>query len=335
MSVKVDVLYHLVLRLIRMLNAYCKVVPSVTHLVDIYAPVTINFNCLYRLWHTGRLLMLPLLRFFALCSLWLLAACANHAGMAVREEAAQPVPDTAEQCAQALAGKNRRQLGELNSADISLVNWNIHKGADQGWVKDLDFFGEGPSLMIFQEAALNGASLESVSADYHQSFAPGYQTRQALTGVMTLSTVQPITQCRLTNLEPWLRTPKATMITEYGLTDTDQTLLVINVHAINFALGVTDFRKQIEQAHIIIAAHSGPVLLSGDFNTWRDRRLSIVQEIAVSLGLATLKFDQDYRKRAFGQPLDHIYVRGLTVLEATTRKVSTSDHNPMSVRLRM
>ncbi|MDH3977659.1 MAG: endonuclease/exonuclease/phosphatase family protein [Gammaproteobacteria bacterium] len=279
--------------------------------------------------------MLPLPRFFVLCTLWLLAACTNHAGMVVRDYAAQPAPDTAEQCAQALADEDSRKFGELNSQYISLVNWNIHKGADQGWAKDLDMFGEDPSLMIFQEAALNGASLESVSADYHQSFAPGYQTRQALTGVMTLSSVRPITQCRLTSREPWLRTPKATMITEYGLTGTDQTLLVINVHAINFALGVADFSRQIEQAQVIIAAHSGPVLLSGDFNTWRNRRLSIVQEMAASLGLSTLKFDQDYRKRAFGQPLDHIYVRGLTVLEATTWKVSTSDHNPMSVRFRM
>jgi endonuclease/exonuclease/phosphatase (EEP) superfamily protein YafD len=46
-----------------------------------------------------------------------------------------------------------------------------------------------------------------------------------------------------------------------------------------------------------------------------------------------LNFDEDHRKRVFGQPLDHIYVRGLEVLEATTRDVDSSDHNPMSARL--
>jgi endonuclease/exonuclease/phosphatase (EEP) superfamily protein YafD len=53
------------------------------------------------------------------------------------------------------------------------------------------------------------------------------------------------------------------------------------------------------------------------------------------LNLITLAFDQDHRKRVFGQPLDHIYVRGLEVIEATTREVKSSDHNPMSARLQI
>ena len=37
----------------------------------------------------------------------------------------------------------------------------------------------------------------------------------------------------------------------------------------------------------------------------------------------------------FGNPLDHIYVRGLTLLDATTEKVESSDHNPLSAILRL
>jgi endonuclease/exonuclease/phosphatase (EEP) superfamily protein YafD len=48
-----------------------------------------------------------------------------------------------------------------------------------------------------------------------------------------------------------------------------------------------------------------------------------------------LSFDEDHRKRVFGHPLDHIYVRGLETIEATTTEVSSSDHNPMSARLQI
>jgi endonuclease/exonuclease/phosphatase (EEP) superfamily protein YafD len=46
-----------------------------------------------------------------------------------------------------------------------------------------------------------------------------------------------------------------------------------------------------------------------------------------------VEFDDDERKRVFGKPLDHVYVRGLDVRSATTHAIDTSDHNPMRVWL--
>jgi len=152
---------------------------------------------------------------------------------------------------------------------------------------------------------------------------------------MTVSAAQPLTQCTLVSREPWLRSPKVTMVSEYALTDTNETLLVVNVHSVNFTFGVRDFTRQIKEIEKVITEHHGPVLLSGDFNTWRFRRTAIVQQVAESLGLEKLDFDIDHRKRVFGQALDHIYVRGFEVMQATTSQVRTSDHNPMSVRLRL
>ena len=192
-----------------------------------------------------------------------------------------------------------------------------------------------PDLMIFQEASLNTNAWGVVASDQYRSFAPGYRTKRSVTGVMTVSAAQPLTQCNLVSLEPWLRSRKATLITEYGLTGTDQTLLVVNTHAVNFTFGVRVFQEQIRQLQSVMSEHPGPILLSGDFNTWRGRRSKILHEMAESLGLAMLDYDEDHRKRAFGQPLDHIYVRGLQVINATTRRVGSSDHNPMSVRLRL
>ena len=74
-------------------------------------------------------------------------------------------------------------------------------------------------------------------------------------------------------------------------------------------------------------------LLSGDFNTWHWRQWRILGDMASDHGLTTLKYAEDHRKRVFGQPLDHIYVRGLHVVDATTVSLDSSDHNPMSATL--
>ncbi len=240
-----------------------------------------------------------------------------------------------ESCARQLVGSNRSQNDELDSRDIRIVNWNIQKGRDSHWTADLATFTGESDLMIFQEASLNTAAWDVVASNHYRSFAPGYRTSRSVSGVITLSTAEPLTQCNLVSVEPWLRSPKATMITEYGLTDTDQTLLVVNIHAVNFTLGTTDFEEQIRRALSVIEEHLGPILLSGDFNTWHRRRSKILHAMAESSGLVPLDYDEDHRKRAFGQPLDHVYVRGLHVIEATTTRVRSSDHNPMSVRVRL
>lgn len=244
----------------------------------------------------------------------------------------QTVPDS---CAAQLGGSRQSQHDELDSSHIQMVNWNIRRGSDPEWTTDLATIKGEHDLMIFQEASLNTDAWGLVAADQYRSFAPGYRTRRSMTGVMTVSVAEPLTQCNLVSLEPWLRTPKATIITEYGLTGTDQTLLVVNIHAVNFTFGVRDFQAQIQQAQSVMSEHPGPILLSGDFNTWRWRRSEILHEAAESLGLAMLDYDEDHRKRAFGWPLDHIYVRGLHVIDATTQVVGSSDHNPMSVRFRL
>ena len=238
-------------------------------------------------------------------------------------------------CSRQLVGSNRPQHSELDSGDIRFVNWNIQKGGDPQWTTDLATFQGDPDLMVLQEVPLNSNSRGMVPADQYYSFSPGYRTSRSLTGVMTVSAAKPLTQCNLVSVEPWIRSPKATVITEYGLTNTDQTLLVVNIHAVNFTFGTRDFHKQIRQALSVLNNHAGPILLSGDFNTWHWRRSETLKEMTDSLGLEMLDYDEDHRKRFLGQPLDHIYVRGLEVLEATTRQVNSSDHNPMSVHLRL
>ena len=190
-------------------------------------------------------------------------------------------------------------------------------------------------LVLIQEARLEQQPVEVLERAQYWSFAPGYKTAAASTGVMTLSNTTPLTHCYLTDREPWLRSPKAISITEFELAATDETLAVVNVHAVNFTIGVADFQKQIAKIEAALEAHRGPVILAGDFNTWRNGRLTVLREIAERLRLDELSFDIDNRVTPFGSVVDRIFVRGLYAIDASTQIVESSDHNPMSVTLSM
>jgi endonuclease/exonuclease/phosphatase (EEP) superfamily protein YafD len=222
---------------------------------------------------------------------------------------------------------------ELNPNAIELLNWNIQKGQDPDWGDKLYALGRSANIITLQEAPLVNPGWEDHVADQFHAFAPGVETRQSPTGVMTASTAVPLVQCNLSSREPLLLTPKATIVTEYALAGRDETLLVINIHAVNFSLGMRAFVEQLGIAAAVLERHAGPVIFSGDFNTWRQARFDFVQEMIAAHGLTAVAFEIDERKRAFGIALDHVYIRGLKVNAAETYDTDTSDHNPMRVWL--
>ena len=272
-------------------------------------------------------------RLAASSALLLLASCTTQPAAPVRVTAV-PGPDTAA-CIADLAADRAAGSGALDSRNISVVNWNIQKGRNTEWVRDLDAIGARPDLLILQEASVRTDVWRELVPGHHESFAEGFGPDWSPSGVMTVSAAAPLTECELVAHEPWFGTRKATLVTEYALSGTDRTLLVVNIHGINFALGISDLKNQFAQAQAVIAAHDGPVVFSGDFNTWRSQRAKALEGMLAELGLTALDFDVDHRKRFFGWALDHIYVRGLYSEFATTLQSDASDHNPMTVRLRL
>lgn len=241
-------------------------------------------------------------------------------------------------CRDSLAQAKEGITAELDAKNIRLFNWNIQKERNQNWREDMDALSGDKDLVLVQEASLRHDTVNDIDSSKHWSFAPGYSLDGEMTGVMTLSSVKALTQCSFVNMEPLLRTPKATSITEYALSATDQTLVVVNIHAVNFSMGTGAYRQQFEQVREALRDHEGPIILSGDLNTWRKKREQIVEDIAASLGLSSVRFgaaDADRRVKVFGHVLDHIYVRGLSALDTNTKAVETSDHNPMSATLSM
>ena len=246
-----------------------------------------------------------------------------------------PTANGVEECRELMAADITSSGAELDSGNIRLLNWNIQKQRNTNSAADLNELANDKDLVLIQEASLREETINDVDSSKHWSFAPGYLLDGEVTGVMTLSSIKPLTQCSFVTLEPILRTPKATSITEYALSETDMTLAVVNMHVVNFSLGLKAFREQIENVQHVLASHDGPVILSGDFNTWRRQRMLILEQMTEDLGLNPVDFGDDQRVRLMGNLLDHLFVRGLSATDATTEVVSSSDHNPMSAILAM
>lgn len=221
----------------------------------------------------------------------------------------------------------------LDPAHITLLNWNIAKGKYKGWESDFRKLGQSIDLALLQEAKLEYNMHEMFDGQCSWAFAPGFTRPDHSTGVMTLCVADTINDQQHSHREPWTRIPKAALVTEYRLADSDLTLMVANVHAINFTAGVRSFKRQLYSVLDELLHHQGPIIFAGDFNTWRHKRLVIVDDIIQILGLEVVKFSGDRRKQAFGLALDHIFVRGLTETYSEVAPVRSSDHNPMIVTL--
>ena len=221
----------------------------------------------------------------------------------------------------------------LNPEDIGLFVWNIHKNKHADALDDLAAMAGDMDLVLLQEASLINPPQDRLQGVEYWSFAPGYRTTESLTGVMTLSSIQPLVHCFMRDQEPWLRSPKAISVTEFALFGLQQTLAVVNIHGVNFTIGVSDFEQQLAKIRMVIENHDGPVIVAGDFNTWNDKRVERLDRMSAELGMTELTFAIDNRIMPFAHTVDRILVRGLQVIDATTEVVDSSDHNPLVVRL--
>ena len=227
-------------------------------------------------------------------------------------------------------------VAALDSNGFSLLSWNIQKGMRYGWEEDFRRLSYHKDLLIIQEAYLTDTMIRLLQEMYHHwDLALSFEYRDNKTGVLTASKVESSFLCTFRNKEPLTRIPKTILITRYPLSDGNQVLMVANVHLINYTLTVSHFRVQLEQLEKILSKHQGPLIVSGDFNTWTDERMAIVDTIASRLNLKAANFSENYRTTVFGHNVDHIYYRGLELIKALTVKITTSDHNPLIVKFRL
>lgn len=224
----------------------------------------------------------------------------------------------------------------LSPEHISLLSWNIFKQSRNNWLSDFQQLSHERDLLILQEAYMDeslGAVL-SISP-YHWLMTTAFYYKDNASGVLTASRNPATKHCALYTKEPLIKTPKSILLSIYPITGTEQTLLVANVHGINFSLGLKSYRDQFETLGEIIQNHSGPLILAGDFNNWRENRQAILDELSQELSLQRVDYESHHRITIFGNPVDHVYYRGLELVDASSPYVSSSDHNPLLVTFKL
>lgn len=224
----------------------------------------------------------------------------------------------------------------LDPDSFRLLNWNVLKGSRQGWGEDFQRLSRGSDIVALQEAQLHETFYAGLEAsELHWDLTTAFHLDGVETGVLTGSGVKPGGSCTLRANEPLIRIPKTALVTEYQIQGTDETLLVANIHMINFSFSTREYRQQISRLIKVIRHHDGPMIITGDFNTWSQKRMNIINGMTTRLGLSAVEYDNDHRLTVFGNPVDHVYFRGLETLHANTENVESSDHNPMMVTFRM
>ena len=225
---------------------------------------------------------------------------------------------------------------ELDSSGFSLLNWNMLKGMREGWMADFQRLSHDRDLLTIQEAYLtHDLRMVLQSNQYNWDLAAAFELDDIKAGVLTASKVKPDFLYTFRTEEPLITIPKTVLITRYPMTKTDRSLLVANIHSINFSLSIEEFRDQLQRMDQILTRHQGPLIISGDFNTWSDERMALVTSVTKNLGLKAVIFGENKRTTIFGHDIDHIYYRGLEPVEAIVTPVTTSDHNPMLVTFRL
>jgi len=222
----------------------------------------------------------------------------------------------------------------LNPDEINLLIWNTHKGQGAGWLEEFAALSAGQDLIVLQEAYLrDGLRDLLLRRMLSWNLATTFTRYQIETGVMTVSQVTPESACVQRTMEPLLSLPKSTLISRFPIEGSSETLLVGNIHAINFSLGTAAFRSQLNRLAAMLDEHDGPMIVAGDFNNWNQTRSNVLDHVLVETrSLQKVTFDDKSPREIFGRPVDHVYYRGLTLLASEVLETDTSDHDPIWVR---
>ena len=213
---------------------------------------------------------------------------------------------------------------KLAASRFHLITWNVHKGQDTGWQEDLERLSKRADFVLLQEATQH----QNLSTFSTALFVSSFSFKDLLSGVKTFTQTQPEWYCGGGVAEPIIQIPKVASIMNLPL-EKGNSLLIINVHLINFEWGISAYQVQLEQLFSFVENHQGPIIMAGDFNAWNEERLNLVNSLIKKYGLNSVALSQDERVRFLGYPLDYIFMRGVKVVSATSEVVTSSDHNPL------
>ncbi|CAJ0992736.1 endonuclease/exonuclease/phosphatase family protein [Pantoea sp. Nvir] len=218
-----------------------------------------------------------------------------------------------------------------NANNLKVLIWNIFKQQRSDWMSVLQGFGKDAHLMLLQEAQTTPELVHFATSNYLTADqVPAFVLPQHPSGVMTLASAYPVYCYPLREREPLLRLAKSALVTAYTL-PTGAMLMVVNIHAINFSLGIDVYSKQLGPIGEQILHHKGPVIMAGDFNAWNRHRIHVLYRFMSEMAIKEVRFIHDHRRKMFGLPLDFVFYRDISVNNASVLVTQASDHNPLLV----
>ena len=215
---------------------------------------------------------------------------------------------------------------------FGMLCWNVHKNnCKNSLFKDyLEEYENRCDFLLFQEANFRDDKHFTLP---HYAFdaAANLEFRGEFYGVLTASSVESTkSQAYLSEGKESLVGPhKSLLVAHYPFAD-GSTLLILNIHAINFRENQR-FNRELERFLELMQNYNGKMIVAGDFNTWNKKRMSKLHELREKLGLKMVPFKQgDDVKSFMGKHLDFIFYRGVELIDYSADKEhGLSDHNPL------
>ena len=222
---------------------------------------------------------------------------------------------------------------------FGLLCWNVYKNNQnnprfQQFIQS-ESHKRNVDFMLFQEAGFQDDHTFELP---HFSYdgAANLEFRKKFYGVLTASRVESRNaKAYLSEGRESLFGPHKSLLQSYYSFEDGSSLLILNVHAINFRENQR-YSKELERFLYLLKEHNGPMILAGDFNSWNRKRMEKLQKITQELSLTAVDFRKTGKVKSFlGKELDFIFYRDLELLEAEVMNDhKLSDHNPLFVRFK-
>lgn len=216
--------------------------------------------------------------------------------------------------------------------EFGILCWNVYKNNTKHhhFKKYLQVHEEKTDFMLFQEAHFKDNTAFTLP-EYSFDAAANLEVRGEFYGVLSASKTQAKdAQAYLSEGRESLVGPhKSLLVSSYGFED-GSTLLIVNVHAINFREN-RRYSKELERFLALLRLYKGALIIAGDFNTWNKRRMQKLASAIENLGLKAVPFKSEHKVKSFwGNHLDFIFYRDIDLLDySVDADHCLSDHNPL------
>lgn len=207
-------------------------------------------------------------------------------------------------------------LPTLNSTKLSILSWNIYKGRKTDYRKAFAAMAKGRDLIMLSEATTGSPVSDSFKAitGWEWHLAASFNMKNDIAaGTVLGSAARPsnVHYYRTKDIEPFVKSPKATILAYYAIPGSAKKLLAISIHGINWD-GDDALERQLNMILPEIKAHNGPVVFAGDFNTKNPSRVALAKRVLATAGLKQVPWENPLKKKQ----LDDAFTRGMSIKRA-------------------